>query len=98
MTQNDEIQLRPAMLFAFLKALPLLTLAINFLLLAWWLSPHFIVFSLVVCGCAFYRLLYIRSFQYLITHDYILLTQGIFFKRIDQVELFRVKGAHVAAA
>ncbi|MFD2146315.1 PH domain-containing protein [Mucilaginibacter antarcticus] len=91
MTQNDDILLRPAMLFAFLKALPLITLAITFLLLAWWLSPYFIVFSLVVCGFAWYRLLYIRSFQYLITHEYILLTQGIFFKRIDQVELFRVK-------
>ncbi|MFD1257740.1 PH domain-containing protein [Mucilaginibacter terrae] len=91
MTQNDDILLRPAMLFAFLKALPLITLAITFLLLAWWLSPYFIVFSLVVCGFAWYGLLYIRSFQYLITHEYILLTQGIFFKRIDQVELFRVK-------
>jgi uncharacterized membrane protein YdbT with pleckstrin-like domain len=91
MTQNDEILLRPAMLFAFLKALPLLTLAITFLLLAWWLSPYFIVFSLVVCGFAWYRLLYIRSFQYLITHEYIRMTRGIFFKRIDQLEMFRVK-------
>lgn len=91
MTQNDDILLRPAMLFAFLKALPLLTLAITFLFLAWWLSPYFIVFSLVVCGFAWYRLLYIRSFKYQVTPEYILLTQGIFFKRIDQVELFRVK-------
>ncbi|MDB4926739.1 PH domain-containing protein [Mucilaginibacter sp.] len=91
MTQNDEILLRPAMLFAFLKALPLLTLAITFLLLAWCLSLYFILFSLVVCGFAWYRLLYIRSFKYQITAEYILLTQGIFFKRIDQLELFRVK-------
>jgi uncharacterized membrane protein YdbT with pleckstrin-like domain len=91
MTQNDEILLRPAMLFAFLKVLPLITLAIIFLLLAWWLSPYFIVFSMVVCGFAWYRLLYIRSFKYQVTAEYILLTQGIFFKRIDQVELFRVK-------
>lgn len=91
MTQNDDILLRPAMLFAFLKALPLMMLAITFLLLAWWLSPYFILFSLVVCGFAWYRLLYIRSFQYLITKDYIRLTRGIFFKRIDQLEMFRVK-------
>lgn len=91
MTQNDEILLRPAMLFAFLKALPLITLAITFLLLAWWLSPYFIVFSMVVCGFAWYRLLYIRSFQYLIINEYIRLTRGIFFKRIDQLEMFRVK-------
>jgi uncharacterized membrane protein YdbT with pleckstrin-like domain len=91
MTQNDDILLRPAMLFAFLKALPLIILALTFLLLAWWLSPYFIAFSLVVSGLAWYRLLYIRSFKYQVTAEYILLTQGIFFKRIDQVELFRVK-------
>ena len=79
------------MLFTFLKALPLLILAITLLLLAWWLSPYFILFSLVVCGLAWNRFLYIRSFKYRVTDQYILLTEGIFFKRIDQVELFRVK-------
>lgn len=91
MTQNDDILLKPTMLFAFLKTLPLIFLAITFLLLAWWLSPYFILFSLAVCGVAWYRLLYIRSFQYLITTEYIKLTRGIFFKRVDQVEMFRVK-------
>lgn len=91
MTQNDDILLRPAMLFALLKAVPLILLAITFLLLAWWLSPYFILFSLAACGVAWYRLLYIRSFQYLITSEYIRMTRGIFFKRIDQVEMFRVK-------
>lgn len=91
MTQNDDILLRPAMLFALLKTLPLILLAITFLLLAWWLSPYFILFSLVVCVFAWYRLLYIRSFQYLITNEYIRMTRGIFFKRIDQLEMFRVK-------
>jgi uncharacterized membrane protein YdbT with pleckstrin-like domain len=91
MTQNNDILLRPAMLFAFLKALPLILLAVTFLLLSWWLSPCFILFSLAVCGAAWYRLLYIRSFQYLITAEYIRITRGIFFKRIDQVEMFRVK-------
>lgn len=79
------------MLFAFLKALPLILLAITFLLLAWWLSPYFILFGLAVCGMAWYRLLYIRSFQYLITSEYIRITRGLFFKRVDQVEMFRVK-------
>jgi uncharacterized membrane protein YdbT with pleckstrin-like domain len=91
MTHNDDILLRPAMLFAFLKTLPLILLAITFLLLAWWLSPYFIVFSLGVCGVAWYRLLYIRSFQYLVTTEYIRMTRGLFFKRVDQLEMFRVK-------
>jgi uncharacterized membrane protein YdbT with pleckstrin-like domain len=73
------------------NALPLILLATTFLLLAWWLSPYFILFSLAVCGAAWYRLLYIRSFQYLITAEYIRVTRGIFFKRVDQLEMFRVK-------
>ncbi|MFA6082810.1 PH domain-containing protein [Mucilaginibacter sp.] len=91
MTQNDDILLRPAMLYAFFKVLPLVMLALTFLLLAWYLSPYFILFSLAICGVAWYRLLYIRSFKYLVSAEYILITKGIFFKRIDQVEMFRVK-------
>jgi len=91
MTQNDDILLRPAMLFAFFKAFPLILLALTFLLLAWYLSPYFVLFSLAVCGVAWYRLLYVRSFKYLVSAEYILIIKGIFFKRIDQVEMFRVK-------
>ncbi len=91
MTQTDDILLRPAFLFAFLTALPLTLLAVTFLLLAWWLSPYFILFSIFTSGAAWYRLLYIRSFQYLITAEYIRLTRGIFFKRTDQLEMYRIK-------
>lgn len=91
MTHNDDIVLRPAILFAFLKVLPMILMVVTFLLLAWWLSPYFILFSFTVCGATWYRILYIRSFQYLITGEYIRITRGIFFKRIDQAEMFRVK-------
>ena len=39
--QTNEIILRPAMIFAFLKAVPLMLFATLFLLLAWLLSPFF---------------------------------------------------------
>ena len=91
MTQTDDILLRPAFIFAFLKALPLTLLAVTFLLLAWWLSPYFILFSFFMCGAAWYRMLYIRSFQYLISTEYIRFTRGLFFKRVDQLEMYRIK-------
>jgi uncharacterized membrane protein YdbT with pleckstrin-like domain len=69
----------------------MILMVVTFLLLAWWLSPYFILFSFTVCGATWYRILYIRSFQYLITGEYIRITRGIFFKRIDQAEMFRVK-------
>ncbi|MBD1362512.1 PH domain-containing protein [Mucilaginibacter sp. ZT4R22] len=91
MIQNDDILLKPQLLFAFLKTLPLILLGLTFLLLAWFLSPYFILFSIGGCGAAWYRLLYIRSFKYLITAEYIRITYGIFLKRTDQVEMYRVK-------
>src|ERR1700733_6120592 len=89
--QTNEITLRPAMIFAFLKTVPLILLAIIFLLLAWWLSPFFLFFSFGIIGFAWYRFLYIRNCQYIITLEVIRISRGIFFKRIDQVELYRVK-------
>jgi uncharacterized membrane protein YdbT with pleckstrin-like domain len=91
MIQTNEISLRPAMSFAFLKILPLILLSLVFLLLAWYLSPYFVLFSFAVLGTAWYRLLYIRSNTYLITPQVLRITRGIFFKRTDQLEMFRIK-------
>lgn len=79
------------MSFAFLKILPLILLSLLFLLLAWYLSPYFVLFSLGVLSVAWYRLLYIRSNTYLITPEVLRVTRGIFFKRTDQLEMFRIK-------
>ncbi|MGF7036948.1 PH domain-containing protein [Mucilaginibacter lappiensis] len=89
--QNPEIELRPAMIFAFVKSLPLILLGGAFLLLAWRLSPFFLFFSIAAIGAAWYRFMYIRNSLYIITPEVIRISRGIFFKRIDQVEMYRVK-------
>jgi len=89
--QNNEIELKPAVIFAFLKTVPLILLAVVFLLLAWWLSPFFLFFSLGIIGMAWYRFLYIRNSLYIITPEVIRISRGIFFKRVDLVEMYRVK-------
>jgi uncharacterized membrane protein YdbT with pleckstrin-like domain len=91
MIKNNEILLRPAMSFAFLKILPLTLLSLTFLLLAWYLSPFFLLFSFVVMAAACYRLLYIRRCSYLITPEEIKTTSGIFFRRTDYMEMYRIK-------
>jgi len=78
-------------MFAFLKVLPLIFLGLLLLLLAWWLSSYLILLSFVVCIVAWYRFLYVRSVEYLVTTEYIRISQGIFFKRIDQLEMYRIK-------
>ena len=91
MTNSSEIIIRPAISFAVLKTLPLVLLSLVFLLLAWQYSPFFLFFSFGVLGAAWYRLLYIRSNRYIITSQVIHTSRGIFFKRTDQLEMYRVK-------
>ncbi|OKS86670.1 hypothetical protein RG47T_2127 [Mucilaginibacter polytrichastri] len=79
------------MIFAFAKSLPLILFGLTFLLLAWWLSPYFLFFSIATTGAAWYRFLYIWNSLYIITPEVIRVSRGIFFKRIDQVEMYRVK-------
>jgi uncharacterized membrane protein YdbT with pleckstrin-like domain len=91
MIQNDELILKPAATFAFLKSFPLLLAGTVFLYLAWHLSPYFLFFSLTLTGMAWYRFLYIRTITYLISPEVIRISLGIFFKRSDMVEMYRVK-------
>ena len=91
MIQTNEILLKPAVTFAFLKTFPLILLASALLLLAWWLSPYFIFFSLAVTAMASYRFLFIRNCRYLVNAEVIRISRGIFFKRTDQVEMYRIK-------
>ena len=91
MNHQDDILLKPTMVFAFIKTLPLLLLSLTFLFLAWKLSPYFIVFAIAVTGVAWYRMLFLRNCEYRIGLEYIQITTGIFFRRVDQVEMFRIK-------
>ena len=85
------IVVRPATLFAFIKVFPFIICALGFLLLAWRYYPPLSLLSLVasVIGC--YRFFYIRAITYTVTPEVIKITRGLFLKRTDQVELFRVK-------
>jgi len=91
MTTTNDIELKPAYIWAFLKCVPWLLLTIAFLILAWCLSPLFILFGLTSALTAWYRLLYFRSYTYSITAELVKLRRGIFFKRADQVEMYRIK-------
>jgi uncharacterized membrane protein YdbT with pleckstrin-like domain len=82
---------RPATLFAFIKVFPFIICALGFLLLAWRYYPPLSILSLLAALTGSYRFFYIRNIIYTITPEVIKITRGLFFKRTDQVELFRVK-------
>jgi uncharacterized membrane protein YdbT with pleckstrin-like domain len=91
MTPKDKITLRPAISYALLSVVPLIILALLFLALAWILSPSFILFSLIVLLFTWYRLLYIRSSRYEVNDGYIRFSKGLFLKRTEHLEMYRIK-------
>ena len=85
------IEIRPAVIFAFIKISGLLLAAAGFLLLAWRYFPALIWLSLAIMLFATYRYLYIRRIRYILTREYLQVNRGLFFRQVDTVELFRVK-------
>jgi hypothetical protein len=89
--EPQVVELRPAGIFAFMKIFPLILCSIAFMLLAWRFFPLLIWLSLFCTLAACYRFIYIRNIRYLVSPEIIRITQGIFLKRVDQVELYRIK-------
>jgi uncharacterized membrane protein YdbT with pleckstrin-like domain len=89
--KTEVISLRPAAVFALLHVLPFIVLSVVFLLLAWRYCPGFMWISLLSAVMGFYRFVFIRRLRYVITTEVISIARGIFFKRIDHIELYRVR-------
>lgn len=83
--------IRPATIFAFIKIFPLILAAFAFLFLAARYYPMLVWLSMAIMCFAWYRYLFIRRSIYEITPEIIRIRRGIFFRRTDQVELWRIK-------
>jgi len=90
-TTPQVILIRPATIFAFIKILPLVIAALGFLFLAARYFPMLVCLSIAIMSFAWYRYLFIRRTLYEITPEIIRIQRGIFVRRTDQVELWRVK-------
>lgn len=91
MITSNDIKLKPAVIWAFFKVPPMLILATAFIILGWYLSPIFILFSLGFTSAAFCRITYLCSYSYYIIPEVIRFKYGVLKKRLDQVEMFRIK-------
>lgn len=87
----ETIEIKPAVLFAFFKIIPFLIAALGFLWLAWHYWQALIWLSAISAFFAAYRYLYVRRISYIITSEYLQINRGLFFRRTDTIELFRVK-------
>ena len=89
--EPETISLRPAAVFAFVHILFFIVISLLLLLLAWRYAPELIWLSLLSAAAGFYRFLFIRKLHYTIDDEVISVSRGILFKRIDHVELYRVR-------
>lgn len=87
----ETINIKPAALFAFFKIIPFLIAALGFVWLAWHYWSGLIWLAGVSATFAVYRYLYVRRIRYIITTEYLQVNRGLFFRRVDTIELFRVK-------
>jgi uncharacterized membrane protein YdbT with pleckstrin-like domain len=87
----ETIQIKPAVLFAFFKIVPFLIAAFGFLWLAWHYWPGLVWLAATSAAFAVYRYLFIRRITYTVTEEYLQIRRGLLLRRIDTIELFRVK-------
>lgn len=91
MKEAPELILRPAAMYAFLQVFPVLAIAILFLVIAWWIFSGLIWLSLATISVACYHFMYIRNTRYFITPQVIRIRTGLFSKRLDNLEMYRIK-------
>jgi len=90
-TLPPVITIRPATIFAFIKIIPLVLTAIGFLFLAARYYPVLIFVSIAIMVFAWYRYLFIRRTIYEVTPEVIRFSRGLFFRRTDMIEMYRIK-------
>lgn len=89
--EPPDIEIRPSAIFALLKIIPLLLCCLAFLCISRVFLPGFLWLSFGILTFAVYRYLFIRRTIYCITAEVLRFSRGLFFRRTDTVELFRVK-------
>jgi uncharacterized membrane protein YdbT with pleckstrin-like domain len=87
----ETIEIKPATTFAFCKTIPILIAASGFLWLAWHYWPGLVWLAAIAAAFAVYRYLFIRRITYTVTDEFLQISRGLFFRRVDTIELFRVK-------
>lgn len=87
----ETITLRPHPIYALAKTLPILILGVLISMLGYCLHPLFIIPAILVCLYGWYRYFYIRAVKFELNTNTLQMTSGLFNKRIDSLELFRIK-------
>lgn len=94
----NTITIRPSAIYALLIVIPFILLALLFFGLAARLVPALILISVLCSSIGLYRYWQICQTIYSLDAEVLHISTGIFLRRTDSLELYMVKGAHVAAA
>lgn len=87
----NTITIRPSAIYALLMVIPFILLALLFFGLAAQLVPSLILISVLCSAVGFYRYWQVRRTIYSLDAEVLHISTGIFLRRTDSLELYRVK-------
>lgn len=87
----NMISIRPSAIYALLMVIPFILLALLFFALAARLVPALILISVLCSAIGFYRYWKVRRTIYNLDAEVLHISTGIFLRRTDSLELYRVK-------
>lgn len=88
---EDGIIIHPTTIYAFFSVSPLMILSILALFAAPFIHPYFVFISILFVFMAWIRFLTIKKITYIISNQTIRVQTGLFSRRMDSLELFRVR-------
>lgn len=89
--EHDSIEISPTSLYAFIKFFPMLLIISGVIIVSYLWLPILSIVAIILLGVCWYRYLLIRFTVYTISSEVLKVKRGVFTKRIDSLELYRVK-------
>lgn len=87
----NTINIRPSAIYALLMVIPFILFALLFFALAARFLPALILISVLCSAVGLYRYWQVRQTVYSIDPEVLHISTGIFLRRTDSLELYRVK-------
>lgn len=87
----NSIKISPCPIYAIITVFPMLLLVVAITIIAKKFFPLLIVLSLILLFVICYKYLYLRFTVYSINKEVLKIKTGILSKRVDSLELYRVK-------
>lgn len=88
---NEDLKTSPTTIYALLQLSPILLITLGIIVVSYFWLPILSFVAMILLGISWYKYLFIRYTIYSINSEVLKVHTGVFTKRIDSLELYRVK-------